>query len=58
MRLLGFLRWYVRELTGTGEYDRYLVRHRSHPHTPLLSRREFERRRSERRDRSPGIRCC
>lgn len=58
MRVLGFLRWYVRELTGGGAYDRYLAAHRSQPHAQPLSRREFERRRSDLLDASPGIRCC
>ncbi|MER6169765.1 YbdD/YjiX family protein [Streptosporangium sp. NPDC001681] len=56
--LLHFARWYLRELTGSGEYDRYLAQHRSHPHSPPLSRREFERHRSDLREKSPGIRCC
>jgi uncharacterized short protein YbdD (DUF466 family) len=41
--------WYLRELTGETQYDRYLERHaREHAGTAPLSRREFERRRIHR----------
>ncbi|WP_067178138.1 YbdD/YjiX family protein [Microtetraspora niveoalba] len=56
--LLRFVRWYVREITGASEYERYLDRHRAHPHMPLLSRREYERLRTDRRNAAPGARCC
>ncbi|WP_067132422.1 YbdD/YjiX family protein [Microtetraspora malaysiensis] len=56
--LLSFVRWYVREITGEAEYDRYLERHRAHASTPPLSRREYERLRIDRRDADPGARCC
>ncbi|WP_405148282.1 YbdD/YjiX family protein [Sphaerisporangium sp. NBC_01403] len=56
--LFRFARWYLRELTGEGEYDRYLAEHRSDPNVPALSRREYERRRADRRGGSPDIRCC
>ena len=37
------VRWYLAELTGENQYDRYLERHaREHPGTPPLPRREFE----------------
>jgi uncharacterized short protein YbdD (DUF466 family) len=53
------LRWYLRELTGETQYDRYLERHaREHPDAPPLSRREFERCRIAERDARPGSRCC
>jgi len=58
-RLYGFVRWYLRELTGEAAYDRYLDRHRlAHPGAPVLPRREFERRRTDRGDQNPGARCC
>jgi uncharacterized short protein YbdD (DUF466 family) len=58
-RLLGLVRWYLRELTGEAGYDRYVERHRrTHPGTPALSRREYERRRVSRLDENPGTRCC
>ncbi|WP_283138920.1 YbdD/YjiX family protein [Rhizohabitans arisaemae] len=56
--MVRFTRWYLRELTGVNEYDRYLDRHRADPHGPLLSRREYERLRIDRQDADPGSRCC
>jgi uncharacterized short protein YbdD (DUF466 family) len=51
--------WYLRELTGETQYDRYLERHaREHTGTAPLSRREFERRRIDETDVKPGARCC
>lgn len=51
MRLL---RWYVRELFGETAYEHYLAhRGRIHPGEPVLSRREFEDRRTK-----PTVRCC
>ncbi|GII94421.1 CstA-like transporter-associated (seleno)protein [Sinosporangium siamense] len=53
--VLRFLRWYLREVTGEGEYDKYLARH---THGTPLSRREFERRRSDQREKGSAMRCC
>lgn len=51
--------WYLRELTGETQYDRYLERHaREHAGTAPLTRREFERRRIDEQDATPGSRCC
>jgi uncharacterized short protein YbdD (DUF466 family) len=51
--------WYLRELVGETEYDRYLERHAAvHPGQCVLSRREFERSRWEQKARTPGNRCC
>jgi uncharacterized short protein YbdD (DUF466 family) len=59
VRIWRGLRWYLRELTGETQYDRYLERHaREHPDAPPLSRREFERRRIAAADARPGSRCC
>ncbi|WP_433275940.1 YbdD/YjiX family protein [Pseudonocardia xinjiangensis] len=53
------VRWYLRELTGESQYERYLERHANeHPGTAPLSRREFERRRIDAKDATPGSRCC
>ena len=58
-RALRHVRWYLRELTGEAQYDHYLERHRSrHPEAPTLSRRDFERCRTDRLDANPGQRCC
>ena len=56
--LLTFARWYLRELTGESGYDRYLARRRDHPHLPELTRREYERLRTDHREEHPGTRCC
>lgn len=58
-RLWRGVRWYLRELTGETQYDRYLERHaREHGDAPPLSHREFERRRIDGADAKPGSRCC
>lgn len=54
-KVLGAARWYLRELTGEGAYERYLEQH---PQDAPLSRRDFERRRTDRQDAHPGARCC
>jgi uncharacterized short protein YbdD (DUF466 family) len=55
----GALLWYLREVTGEHDYDRYAEhQRRHHPDAPLLSRREFERRRMDERDKYPQQRCC
>ena len=54
-RVIEAARWYLRELTGEGAYDRYLEQHPQHA---PLSRRDFERRRTDRHDGNPGARCC
>jgi uncharacterized short protein YbdD (DUF466 family) len=53
------VRWYLREVAGESAYDRY-VEHsrREHPGTPVMSRRDFERRRQDARDARPQARCC
>ncbi|MCK1797380.1 YbdD/YjiX family protein [Streptomyces sp. XM4193] len=59
--LAGKLRWYWRELTGESAYDRYLAHARAHnPGASPLSRREFERRRTDAAEDDPreGFRCC
>jgi uncharacterized short protein YbdD (DUF466 family) len=53
------LAWYLMELTGEHDYDRYVEHHRrAHPDASALSRREFERRRMDERDQNPRVRCC
>jgi uncharacterized short protein YbdD (DUF466 family) len=51
--------WYAREVLGENAYVRYLDhQRRDHPGEPVLSRREFERRRLDRMEVRPGQRCC
>jgi uncharacterized short protein YbdD (DUF466 family) len=53
------VRWYLREVTGESGYDRY-VEHmrRDHADQPVMSRRDFERRRQDQREENPRARCC
>ena len=53
------VRWYLREVSGESAYDRY-VEHmrRDHPDQPVMSRRDFERRRQDAREENPRARCC
>ena len=52
------VRWYLREVSGESAYDRY-VEHmrRDHPDQPVMSRRDYERRRMRMRDENPRARC-
>ncbi|MDT0307781.1 CstA-like transporter-associated (seleno)protein [Streptomyces sp. DSM 44917] len=53
-RAAAWLRWYVTELTGENAYARYVERARAaDPAAAVLSRREFERRRTDDRYRDP-----
>jgi uncharacterized short protein YbdD (DUF466 family) len=53
------VRWYLREVSGEGDYDRYVARARcQHAEADVLSRREFERRKMSAREANPGARCC
>ncbi|MFI6567530.1 YbdD/YjiX family protein [Streptomyces sp. NPDC050534] len=56
MRAVG---WYLRELTGEAEYDRYCERHRRHhPLAPVPTRREYQVLRTLHREAHPQGRCC
>jgi uncharacterized short protein YbdD (DUF466 family) len=53
------MHWYLRELTGESAYDRYREQHEhNHPACPPLSRRDFERWRTDSTTAGPGSRCC
>ena len=53
------VRWYLREVSGESGYDRYVAHmRRDHAGQPVMSRREFERRRQEAREANPRARCC
>ena len=51
------VRWYLKEFTGEANWDRYLAHCAEHGHTPV-TRREFERRRSDAAEGSQIARCC
>jgi uncharacterized short protein YbdD (DUF466 family) len=57
VRALRGVHWYLKELTGEAAWDRYLEHCAEHGHSPM-SRREFERRRSDEREANPVSRCC
>ncbi|MEV0963418.1 MULTISPECIES: YbdD/YjiX family protein [unclassified Streptomyces] len=60
-RAVGWVRWYVREVSGESVYDRYVAHTRAHdPDAEVMSRRAFERRRTDEREADPrkGFRCC
>jgi uncharacterized short protein YbdD (DUF466 family) len=53
------IRWYLREVSGEGDYDRYVAHtQRHHRDTPVLSRRDFERRKMQDREANPEAHCC
>lgn len=51
--------WWVRSVMGDLDYERY-VEHarRHHADAPIMSEREFWRRRHAAADANPGARCC
>ncbi|MBJ7451150.1 MAG: YbdD/YjiX family protein [Blastococcus sp.] len=51
------VRWYLREFTGEARWDRYLEHCAAHGHEPM-TRREFERRRSDALEANPVTSCC
>ncbi|KIF06650.1 hypothetical protein PL81_06355 [Streptomyces sp. RSD-27] len=54
-------RYYVREFSGEAAYDRYVAHARAHdPEAEVLTRRAFERARTDAREADPreGFRCC
>ena len=58
-RAASWLRWYLREVTGESAYERYLAHVLAdHPDAAILTRRQFERQRTDTRDARPTTRCC
>ena len=57
VRALKGVRWYLKELTGEAQWDHYVDHCARHGHPPV-SRREFERRRSDAAELDMGGRCC
>ena len=51
--------WYLKEVSGESDYDRWVAHRRAqHPGEPVMSRRDFECRRMDERDSNPRARCC
>jgi uncharacterized short protein YbdD (DUF466 family) len=58
-RVVSGVLWYLREASGESAYDRYVAHmRREHPAQPVMSRRDFERRRQDERNENPRARCC
>ncbi len=58
-QLIAGIRWYLREVSGEARYDRYLAHARQrHGDAAVLSRREFERRRTDALEAAQVSRCC
>ncbi len=57
VRALKGVHWYLRELTGEAQWDHYLE-HCARSGHPPMSRREFERQRSDAAELDMGGRCC
>ena len=51
------IRWYLRQVSGEAKWDEYLERAQREAVVPM-SRRDFERHRSEHSEKSPRARCC
>lgn len=52
------IRWYLREVSGEADYDKYLAHAHRHDGEAVLSRRDFERRKLAEREAHPRARCC
>jgi uncharacterized short protein YbdD (DUF466 family) len=51
------IRWYLRQVTGESKWDEYLE-HCRHEGIEPMSRRQFERHRTEHKEKHPQARCC
>jgi uncharacterized short protein YbdD (DUF466 family) len=51
------LMWYLKQATGEAKWDEYVERCSRGNREPM-SRREFERHRSDHKERNPQSRCC
>jgi Selenoprotein, putative len=51
------IRWYLQQVTGEAKWDEYLERCRSDGVKPI-SRRNFERHRTEHQEKGTRARCC
>ena len=49
--------WYLKEATGEAKWDDYVDRCAQEGREPM-TRREFERHRSDHKERNPQSRCC
>ena len=56
-RALRGLRWYLRQASGEAKWDEHVAACRRRGVEPM-TRREFERHRSDEREHHPQSRCC
>ena len=49
--------WYLKQATGEAKWDEYVDSCR-HEGTEPMSRREYERHRTEHKEHNPQSRCC
>jgi hypothetical protein len=49
--------WYLRQLSGEAKWDEYVARCAAEGTEPM-TRRDFERHRSDHQERNPQSRCC
>ncbi len=53
------LTWYVKEVVGENDYEKYVAHlGRRHPGAPVPTRRDFERAKMQRMEANPKARCC
>ena len=58
-RGLSAVGWYVREVVGENDYDKYVAHlARTHPERTPPTRRTFERDKTDRMAANPKSRCC
>ena len=57
LKVVRGIRWYLKQATGEAKWDEYVDRCR-HEDAEPMSRREFERHRSNRQENNPQSRCC
>ena len=56
---IGMVTWYLKEVSGEADYDRYVAHRREeHSDEPVMCRADWERLRQDERDRNPRARCC
>ena len=59
VRWVQAVRWYLRELTGEAEYDRYCEQHRRHhPYAPVPTYRQYQQQRTVHQETHPKNSCC
>lgn len=59
MRALKAVWWWLSEVMGEHEYEKYVAHVKAHhPERPIPSEREYFKQRYAEKDANPGARCC